>query len=175
MRLRSSQLSVMIFIVHWNGVLRSSKAMKMTNIIWISGYGHSTPNTISGKLFTMFYAIVGIPLGLVMFQSIGERLNKFSSVVIRNVKRLLNCKDVQVQRFIQMRKSNNVCKWKTHKLSGFGNQFDLRCDNPIMPDHSRRRSGFLKVRRVDVLRLYLLLFHHFDDYRFRGYGRPSKR
>ncbi|KAK0095351.1 hypothetical protein PV326_008586 [Microctonus aethiopoides] len=43
----------------------------------------------------MFYAIVGIPLGLVMFQSIGERLNKFSSVVIRKVKQLLNCQDVQ--------------------------------------------------------------------------------
>lgn len=66
-------------------------------IHWFLGYGHSTPNTISGKLFTMFYAIVGIPLGLVMFQSIGERLNKFSSVVIRNVKKLLNCKDVQVK------------------------------------------------------------------------------
>lgn len=33
-----------------------------------------------------------------MFQSIGERLNKFSSVVIRNVKKLLNCKDVQVKK-----------------------------------------------------------------------------
>lgn len=62
-----------------------------------SGYGHSTPNTISGKVFTMFYAIVGIPLGLVMFQSIGERLNKFSSVVIRNVKKLMHCKDSQVR------------------------------------------------------------------------------
>ncbi|PSN44881.1 Two pore potassium channel protein sup-9 [Blattella germanica] len=61
----------------------------------LDGYGHSTPNTIGGKLFTMCYAIVGIPLGLVMFQSIGERLNKFSSVVIRNVKRMLRCKDVQ--------------------------------------------------------------------------------
>ena len=60
-----------------------------------AGYGHSTPNTVGGKLFTMCYAIVGIPLGLVMFQSIGERLNKFSSVVIRNVKRMLRCKDVQ--------------------------------------------------------------------------------
>ncbi|XP_008206268.1 two pore potassium channel protein sup-9 [Nasonia vitripennis] len=66
-----------------------------TTVLTTIGYGHSTPNTISGKLFTMFYAIVGIPLGLVMFQSIGERLNKFSSVVIRNVKRLLNCKDIQ--------------------------------------------------------------------------------
>ncbi|KAF4516383.1 hypothetical protein B566_EDAN008506, partial [Ephemera danica] len=57
------------------------------------GYGHSTPNTVGGKLFTMFYAIVGIPLGLVMFQSIGERLNKFSSVVIKGVKRLLGCEN----------------------------------------------------------------------------------
>ena len=69
-----------------------------TTVLTTIGYGHSTPCTIGGKLFTMFYAIVGIPLGLVMFQSIGERLNKFSSVVIQSVKRLLNCKDVKVTR-----------------------------------------------------------------------------
>lgn len=68
----------------------------VSHFIRISGYGHSTPNTIYGKLFTMCYAIIGIPLGLVMFQSIGERVNKFSSVVIRNVKILLNCREVQV-------------------------------------------------------------------------------
>ncbi|KAL4720085.1 hypothetical protein ACJJTC_014625 [Scirpophaga incertulas] len=34
---------------------------------------------------------VGIPLGLVMFQSIGERLNKFASVVIRRAKCYLRC------------------------------------------------------------------------------------
>ena len=38
------------------------------------GYGHSTPKTIWGRLFTMFYASFGIPLGLVMFNSIGKRL-----------------------------------------------------------------------------------------------------
>ncbi|XP_046592650.1 two pore potassium channel protein sup-9 [Neodiprion lecontei] len=66
-----------------------------TTVLTTIGYGHSTPNTIGGKLFTMCYAIVGIPLGLVMFQSTGERLNEFSSVVIQSVKRLLNCKDIQ--------------------------------------------------------------------------------
>lgn len=57
----------------------------MTILTWpritithISGYGHSTPSTVGGKLFTMCYAIVGIPLGLVMFQSIGERVNRLS-------------------------------------------------------------------------------------------------
>ncbi|CRL03798.1 CLUMA_CG016313, isoform A [Clunio marinus] len=56
------------------------------------GYGHSTPSTVGGKLFTMFYAMVGIPLGLVMFQSIGERVNRLSSFVIQTVKKSLNCR-----------------------------------------------------------------------------------
>ncbi|XP_034249083.1 two pore potassium channel protein sup-9 [Thrips palmi] len=64
-----------------------------TTVLTTIGYGHSTPSTVAGKLFTMFYAIMGIPLGLVMFQSIGERLNKFSSHVIKKVKRVMNCKD----------------------------------------------------------------------------------
>lgn len=56
------------------------------------GYGHSTPVTVGGKAFCMAYAMVGIPLGLVMFQSIGERLNKFASVVIRRGKTYLRCR-----------------------------------------------------------------------------------
>lgn len=55
------------------------------------GYGHSTPVTIGGKAFCMCYAMVGIPLGLVMFQSIGERLNKLNTVVIRRAKKYLRC------------------------------------------------------------------------------------
>ena len=51
-----------------------------------SGYGHSTPATISGKAFCIAYAMIGIPLGIFMFQSIGERLNKLISVMIRHTK-----------------------------------------------------------------------------------------
>lgn len=39
--------------------------------------------------------MVGIPLGLVMFQSIGERLNKLSSVVIQKAKRLCGCTEIE--------------------------------------------------------------------------------
>lgn len=49
-----------------------------TTVLTTIGYGHSTPTTIAGKLFTMCYAMIGIPLGLVMFQSIGERVNVLS-------------------------------------------------------------------------------------------------
>ena len=74
----------MLFVFFWT-----------TSTTTFSGYGHSTPHTIGGKLFTMAYALVGIPLGLVMFQSIGERLNNFSSFVIRNVKRVLKYDNVE--------------------------------------------------------------------------------
>ncbi|KAM7363230.1 TWIK-related acid-sensitive K[+] channel 6 isoform 4-T14 [Cochliomyia hominivorax] len=63
-----------------------------TTVLTTIGYGHSTPSTVGGKLFTMCYAIVGIPLGLVMFQSIGERVNRLSSFVIQAVRKSLHCK-----------------------------------------------------------------------------------
>ncbi|KAH8331150.1 hypothetical protein KR067_012101 [Drosophila pandora] len=63
-----------------------------TTVLTTIGYGHSTPSTVGGKLFTMCYAIVGIPLGLVMFQSIGERVNRLSSYVIKAVRTSLRCK-----------------------------------------------------------------------------------
>lgn len=67
----------------------------MKFLIIFPGYGHSTPVTIGGKAFCMAYAMVGIPLGLVMFQSIGERLNKFASVVIKRAKTYLRCQKTE--------------------------------------------------------------------------------
>ncbi|XP_049545443.1 two pore potassium channel protein sup-9 isoform X1 [Anopheles darlingi] len=63
-----------------------------TTVLTTIGYGHSTPSTVSGKIFTMCYAAIGIPLGLVMFQSIGERVNRLSSVIVHAVKTSFNCK-----------------------------------------------------------------------------------
>lgn len=58
-----------------------------TTVLTTIGYGHSTPKTIWGRMFTMLYASLGIPLGLVMFNSIGERLNRFSSLIIDRIRR----------------------------------------------------------------------------------------
>jgi hypothetical protein len=44
----------------------------------------------------MLYAIVGIPLCLVMFQSVGERLNYFSSFCIQLVKKCTRIKNTEV-------------------------------------------------------------------------------
>jgi hypothetical protein len=42
-----------------------------------------------GKSFCMLYAVIGIPLCLVMFQSVGERLNNFASWCIKTIKKCL--------------------------------------------------------------------------------------
>ncbi len=42
--------------------------------------------TRGGKIFCMFYAMAGIPLCLVMFQSIGERLNTVIAICLHRLK-----------------------------------------------------------------------------------------
>lgn len=53
----------------------------LSHSVYLWGYGHSTPNTVVGKLFCMLFAVVGIPLGLIMFQSVGERINNLIRIV----------------------------------------------------------------------------------------------
>uniref|UniRef100_A0A914V7R4 Potassium channel domain-containing protein n=1 Tax=Plectus sambesii TaxID=2011161 RepID=A0A914V7R4_9BILA len=57
-----------------------------TVVITTVGYGHSTPATTMGKGFCMFFALAGIPLGLVMFQSIGERVNTLIAYVLHKLR-----------------------------------------------------------------------------------------
>lgn len=52
-----------------------------------SGYGHAAPGTDAGKAFCMFYAVLGIPLTLVMFQSLGERMNTFVKYLLKRIKK----------------------------------------------------------------------------------------
>lgn len=61
-------------------------------VLALIGYGHSTPATKVGKVFTICYAALGIPIAMIMFQSIGERMNKASSVLIRRLRTWLGCK-----------------------------------------------------------------------------------
>ncbi|KAL8566019.1 hypothetical protein ACOMHN_019461 [Nucella lapillus] len=60
------------------------------------GYGHSTPQTVGGKIFCMFYATSGIPLCIVMFQSVGERLNTFVTFLLKQVKKSFRLKNTEV-------------------------------------------------------------------------------
>ncbi|KAL2103622.1 hypothetical protein ACEWY4_000490 [Coilia grayii] len=59
-------------------------------------YGHAAPGTDAGKVFCMFYAVLGIPLTLVMFQSLGERMNTFVRYLLSRVKRCLGLRTTEV-------------------------------------------------------------------------------
>ncbi|KAF6284424.1 potassium two pore domain channel subfamily K member 15 [Rhinolophus ferrumequinum] len=58
-------------------------------VITTIGYGHAAPGTDSGKVFCMLYALLGIPLTLVTFQSLGERLNALVRHLLLAAKRCL--------------------------------------------------------------------------------------
>ncbi|MGH0131030.1 UNVERIFIED_CONTAM: hypothetical protein FKN15_022225 [Acipenser sinensis] len=60
------------------------------------GYGHAAPSTNGGKVFCMFYALLGIPLTLVMFQSLGERINTFVKYLLHHIKKCLKMQRADV-------------------------------------------------------------------------------
>ncbi|KAH3740806.1 two pore potassium channel protein sup-9-like [Dreissena polymorpha] len=65
-------------------------------VITTIGYGHSTPQTDAAKIFCMIYALMGIPLCIVMFQSVGERLNTFVTYLMKQGKKCLRLKKTEV-------------------------------------------------------------------------------
>ncbi|KAI1897716.1 hypothetical protein AGOR_G00086140 [Albula goreensis] len=65
-------------------------------VITTIGYGHAAPSTDGGKVFCMFYALLGIPLTLVMFQSLGERINTFVKYLLHRLKKALGLRRTEV-------------------------------------------------------------------------------
>lgn len=65
-------------------------------VITTIGYGHAAPSTDGGKVFCMFYALLGIPLTLVMFQSLGERINTFVRYLLHRAKKGLGMRRADV-------------------------------------------------------------------------------
>ncbi|KAM8913784.1 potassium channel subfamily K member 15-like [Spinachia spinachia] len=65
-------------------------------VVTTIGYGHSAPRTVAGKAFCMIYAVLGIPLTLVMFQSLGERINTAVRHVLHRAKQGLGLRETEV-------------------------------------------------------------------------------
>uniref|UniRef100_A0A8C5QLC3 Potassium two pore domain channel subfamily K member 15 n=1 Tax=Leptobrachium leishanense TaxID=445787 RepID=A0A8C5QLC3_9ANUR len=65
-------------------------------VITTIGYGHAAPGTDAGKVFCMFYAVLGIPLTLVMFQSLGERMNTFVRFLLKKMKKCFRMRKTDV-------------------------------------------------------------------------------
>ncbi|XP_029470574.1 potassium channel subfamily K member 15 [Rhinatrema bivittatum] len=65
-------------------------------VITTIGYGHAAPGTDAGKVFCMFYAVLGIPLTLVMFQSLGERMNTFVRFLLKKIKKCCRLRKTDV-------------------------------------------------------------------------------
>ena len=85
-------------VVDINGAIICLKIRALMLLFYsvLAGYGHSTPKTLGGKLFCICYATIGIPLNIVMFQSIGERFNVFLAYIIGGIKRCFRFRNDKV-------------------------------------------------------------------------------
>ena len=61
----------------------------------------------------MGYASLGIPMAMVMFQSMGERMNKAFSVIIKKIKQLIGCNRTEASEFdlILVRVNDLINEW----------------------------------------------------------------
>ena len=63
-----------------------------TVVLALIGYGHRRLITTRAKAFCISYALLGIPMWLITFQSAGERLNSLLSHLLSKVKRSFGMK-----------------------------------------------------------------------------------
>jgi len=64
----------------------------VTVALALIGYGHRVLITTRAKIFCIFYAMLGIPMWLITFQSAGERLNSILSCTLTKIKQSFHMK-----------------------------------------------------------------------------------
>lgn len=67
-----------------------------TVVLALIGYGHRILITTRAKIFCIFYAMLGIPMWLITFQSAGERLNSILSTILSNIKKSFCMKQTKI-------------------------------------------------------------------------------
>lgn len=67
-----------------------------TVVLALIGYGHRTLITLRAKIFCILYAMLGIPMWLITFQSTGERLNSILTYILSRLKHSLNMKQTKI-------------------------------------------------------------------------------
>uniref|UniRef100_A0A6A7G720 Two pore potassium channel protein sup-9-like n=3 Tax=Hirondellea gigas TaxID=1518452 RepID=A0A6A7G720_9CRUS len=64
--------------------------MYCLSVFTMIGYGHMTPKTVPGKILTISYAVIGIPLYIVYFMNMGKVFSKSFKFLYRTMYRCLN-------------------------------------------------------------------------------------
>jgi potassium channel subfamily K member 9 len=67
-----------------------------TVVLALIGYGHRILITTRAKIFCVLYAMLGIPMWLITFQSAGERLNSLLSYSLSKIKQTLQMKQTKI-------------------------------------------------------------------------------
>jgi len=67
-----------------------------TVVLALIGYGHRILITTRAKIFCIFYAMLGIPMWLITFQSAGERLNSILSYILKRIKQSFHMKQTKI-------------------------------------------------------------------------------
>lgn len=62
--------------------------MQDSQILFIAGYGHISPSTTTGRALTIIYAIIGIPIFLIVLADFGKLFTRGIKFLWAYVRRL---------------------------------------------------------------------------------------
>lgn len=57
---------------------------QLTHVLFNLGYGNISPNNTFGRIFIIFYALVGLPVNAVLFAYLGDYFGKTVSGLIES-------------------------------------------------------------------------------------------
>lgn len=131
------------------------------------GYGNIVPETFEGRLFCIFFAIIGIPFTLTVIADYGNIFANSVSVLAKKCKSLSKCCTYKIilrlmkfrSFFRNLQQRLQITKIQRPQVAVCHRRFGLPWILPVSWCHSLPHLW----NRLDVLRRLLFQFHHDDD------------
>ncbi|XP_013196116.1 potassium channel subfamily K member 18 [Amyelois transitella] len=127
----------------------SSAFLYSLTVITTIGYGHLSPRTSWGKVTTILYTLLGMPLFLLYLSNLGELLAQWCKCLYALVCLCRGCPGFTRRRVARLRIDNNISEaesierpegWSSDSPSNATPQYPL----PRVPPHFPRRPEYLR-------------------------------
>ena len=109
-----------VLFVNGNIIIHNTYISTVFLVTFDAGYGHVAPLTIIGKLFCMFYALLGIPLMLLVLTNVGRVMATSARLLYRMYTSRL-CKRVRCGKRNKTKKKKKRKKQAKKALQRKGN------------------------------------------------------
>ncbi|KPJ13321.1 Potassium channel subfamily K member 18 [Papilio machaon] len=142
----------------------------INNCLFYSGYGHLSPRTSWGKVLTIFYALLGMPLFLLYVTNVGQLLARWFKCLYALVCLCRGCPGFARRRVVRLRTQLETSEAESIECpEGWRHRVS---ESDVTPDYRIPPYPIYHQRRLDMRRLAHPLDVRYHD---RGWSEPAYR